>query len=355
MAARGHVVHVVSPEYQAVSGVDVHVVDRLPTHLRYRGQLYAALNASRLRSLIRRLRPDVVHVQYIGGTRDNIALGSLKGLIASAWGSDLVEDPGCEPTPEERRYKRWLLQRAAAVDCSSQFLVKAVRRYAGNRRDIYVIPPGVDTQVFQPGRRDEERPLTLGFMKRLMPKYGPEFLIEAMPAIVRAHPGARLLMGGEGPRRSSLEHRVEVLGMRDNVQFLGAVPYEQVAAVLRQIDIFVMPSVYDSETLGVAALEAGAVEIPVVASAVGGVGEAVLDGDTGVLVPPGDVEALTTAIVGLAAAPDRARAMGRRARRFVQEKYEWRSCVERMEGLYQHVATKGAPARTSRRVKSRAA
>jgi glycosyltransferase involved in cell wall biosynthesis len=159
-----------------------------------------------------------------------------------------------------------------------------------------------------------------------------------MPAVVTAHPGARLLMGGDGPMRPQLERRVEELGLGANVAFLGAVPYEEVPRVLRQVDIFVMPSVYDSETLGVAALEAEAMEIPVVASSVGGVGEAVLDGDTGILVPPRDVEALVSAILGLAGAPDRARAMGRRARRFVQERYEWVRCVERMEVLYRRVA-----------------
>jgi glycosyltransferase involved in cell wall biosynthesis len=340
MAQRGHVVHVISPEAQSVPGIGVHVIDRLPTHLRYRGRLFAAINAGRLRRTVRRLRPDVVHVQYVGGTRDNVALGSLPALLASAWGSDVVEDPGSEPTPLERHYKRWLLQKAAAVDCSSQFLAKAVKRYAGNRRDIYVIPPGVDTKVFAPGRRDEDRPLTLGFMKRLMPKYGPEYLIEAMAAVVKAHPGARLIVGGDGPLRPALERRVEELGLRNSVTFLGAVPYENVTRVLREVDIFVMPSVYDSETLGVAALEAEAMEIPVVASAVGGVGEAVLDGDTGILVPPREPEALATAILGLAAAPERAQAMGRRARRFVQEHYEWRGCVERMEELYKRVAAK---------------
>jgi glycosyltransferase involved in cell wall biosynthesis len=337
MAARGHTVHVISPELLRVPGLQVHVVDRLPTHLRYRGRLYSALNAGRLRRLVRRLRPDVVHVQYIGGTYDNVALARLRGVVASVWGSDLFEDPGDEATPVERRYKRCLLERAAAIDCSSQFLARAVKRFAGSRREVHVIPPGVDTDVFRPAEREPGRPLTLGFMKRLMPKYGPEYLIEAMPAIVAAHPRARLLMGGDGPLRAVLEKRVAELGLTANVCFLGAISYEEVPAVLRQIDVFVVPSVYDSETLGVAALEAEAMEIPVVACAVGGVSEAVLDGDTGVLVPPRDAEALASAILGLASAPDRARAMGRRARRYVRERYEWSHCVVRMESLYRQV------------------
>src|SRR6476620_10958042 len=99
MAQRGHVVHVISPEHHAMPGITVHTVDRLPTHLPYRGKLYAALNAGRLRRMVRRLKPNIVHVQYIGGTRDNVALGTLPNLVASAWGSDVVEDPGSEATP----------------------------------------------------------------------------------------------------------------------------------------------------------------------------------------------------------------------------------------------------------------
>src|SRR5438876_192227 len=104
MGMRGHDIHVISPVFLHMPGVHVHVVERLPTDLRYRGRLYEAINAGRMRRLVRRMRPDVVHVQYVNGTRDNLALGGMKGVIASVWGSDVVEDPGSEPTPRERHY-----------------------------------------------------------------------------------------------------------------------------------------------------------------------------------------------------------------------------------------------------------
>src|SRR5215470_424097 len=100
------------------------------------------------------------------------------------------------------------------------------------------------------------------------------------------------------------------------------------------MDIFVMPSVHESETFGIAAVEAQAMGLPVVATRIGGVPEAVLEDRTGVLVPPRDPEALARAVVALIENEDLRRTMSGEGRRFVAQHYDWRPNAGRMEQLY---------------------
>jgi glycosyltransferase involved in cell wall biosynthesis len=118
------------------------------------------------------------------------------------------------------------------------------------------------------------------------------------------------------------------------VQILGRVEHEQVPALIRSFDLMVMPSVYESETFGVAAIEASASGVPVVASRVGGVPEAVRHEQTGLLVRPRDVEALAEACIALIDDPKRRREMGLAGRRFVERYYNWSDNTRLMGEVY---------------------
>jgi glycosyltransferase involved in cell wall biosynthesis len=123
------------------------------------------------------------------------------------------------------------------------------------------------------------------------------------------------------------------LDLTRNVSFLGAVAHSQVPELLENVDIFVMPSI--REEFGVAAVEAQAMEIPVVATKVGGVPEVVLDGETGILVAPGNIEQLAQAVLTLIENPALRRQMGERGRRHVLANYRWEDNAALMEKLYQ--------------------
>jgi glycosyltransferase involved in cell wall biosynthesis len=174
--------------------------------------------------------------------------------------------------------------------------------------------------------------VTLGFVKHLRVKYGPEYLIRAMEVVVREYPQTRLLMAGSGPLRSSLEALTQQLGLTRTISFLGAVEHRQVPEILKNVDIFVMPSI--QEEFGVAAVEAQAMEIPVVATRVGGVPEVVSDGETGILVEPGNSGQLAQAILTLIENPALRRQMGERGRRHVLDNYRWEDNAALMERLY---------------------
>jgi glycosyltransferase involved in cell wall biosynthesis len=132
--------------------------------------------------------------------------------------------------------------------------------------------------------------------------------------------------------RTALQARVADLGLTDRVRFLGVMAHAEIAPLLGDLDIFAMPS--RREAWGVAAAEASAVGLPVVASRVGGIPEIVVDGETGLLVPAEDPDALAAALDKLLADPELCAQMGRAGRARIEAEYRWDACVDTMEAVY---------------------
>jgi L-malate glycosyltransferase len=151
---------------------------------------------------------------------------------------------------------------------------------------------------------------------------------------VSAHPACRLLIVGDGPQRDELVQLAAQLGITERTRFVGAVAHSDVPHWLHQLDIYAAPSRLDSESFGVAVIEAGACGLPVAVSDAGGLPEVVVDGETGLVVPRDDVPALQAALKRLvldAALRDR---LGAAGRLHVEREYEWGRCVDLMERCY---------------------
>jgi glycosyltransferase involved in cell wall biosynthesis len=201
-----------------------------------------------------------------------------------------------------------------------------------------VIPDFVDCQHFAPETVGAEAAApAIASVGRLSPEKGQATLLRAMPALLGVSPDARVLLCGEGPEQDALRKLASELGISDRVEFLGFVP--DVRPVLAAANVFVMPSL--TEGLGVAALEAMAMAKPVVASAVGGLPESIADGESGLLVPAGDPEALSAAVLALLRNPGRARMMGAAGRDRALEHYDRPVVVAQVMKLYQEVAAGG--------------
>jgi glycosyltransferase involved in cell wall biosynthesis len=147
----------------------------------------------------------------------------------------------------------------------------------------------------------------------------------------------RVLLAGDGPRRSALEDTAEALGIRDRVDFLGV--RRDVARLLHAGDVVVLPSLAVVETLPLSLLEAMASGIPVVASRVGSVPELVIEGETGRLVAPGDAEELARAIAATLDDADGTRRRAALARRRVEERYAIERATARYERLFDELMT----------------
>ena len=290
-------------------------------------------NTWAFRSTVRAFEPDIVHVHRVADSITNLLwYWGIKNLFVSTWGSDVIDDYSAEIRTS--LYRRFMFKQAQVITATSHFLAEVTRHYTD--KEVHVVPFGVDCQLFRPTERiNTTTAVTLGFVKHLKLKYGPEHLIRAMGLVVDRHPQTRLLMAGSGELRSPLEKLTGQLGLTRNVSFLGAIEHRQVPELLRNVDIFVMPSI--REEFGVAAVEAQAMEIPVISTRVGGVPEVVLDGETGILIEPGDSEQLAQAILTLIENPALRRQMGKRGREHVLANYRWEDNAALMENLYQRI------------------
>jgi glycosyltransferase involved in cell wall biosynthesis len=167
----------------------------------------------------------------------------------------------------------------------------------------------------------------------LRPGKGIETLLDALPALLAAQPSARLVIAGTGVDRGVLETRARRLGVLDAVHFLGFT--QDSATVLRGANVFVSASW--AESFPYVILEAMALGVPVVATRVGGVGEAVSDGLTGLLVPPHDAASLARAIGSLISDRDRAAEMGARAASDVRARFTREQMLDGLATVYRDV------------------
>ncbi|MFI9026064.1 glycosyltransferase family 4 protein [Streptomyces sp. NPDC053560] len=208
------------------------------------------------------------------------------------------------------------------------------------------LPPGVDEKTFHPGSGGDDVRTRLGLadrpvvvcVSRLVPRKGQDTLIEALPRIRAEVPDAALLIVGGGPYEKDLRALAEARGVGDAVHFTGAVPWEELPAHYGAGDVFAMPcrtrrGGLDVEGLGIVYLEASATGLPVVAGDSGGAPDAVLDGETGWVVPGGSPAAAADRIVPLLQDPALRRRMGERGRAWVEEKWRWDLLAERLRTL----------------------
>jgi len=170
----------------------------------------------------------------------------------------------------------------------------------------------------------------LAMVGRLREEKGHRVLFEAVARLRGDYPRILLAVAGDGSLREDLQTRVTALGMADCVRFLGF--RTDVPELLAAADLFALPSL--SEGLGTAVIEAAAAAKPTVATFTGGIPDIIRDGETGRLVEPGNVDALTRALADVLADPAAAQCMGKAAQRFVREHFTTAALVEKTEAVY---------------------
>ena len=171
----------------------------------------------------------------------------------------------------------------------------------------------------------------MGTVCRLVPLKHVDDLLRAAAVVRRDRPGLRLVVVGDGPQRAVLEAEAERLGLRGAARFLGE--RADIPELLAAMDVFVHPS--ESEGHPNAVLEAMASGLPVIAAAIPGVDELVRDGETGVLVPPGDPAELARAIGALLDRPDLAGELGLAGQALIARQFDVTTMVWRFEEVYE--------------------
>jgi N-acetyl-alpha-D-glucosaminyl L-malate synthase BshA len=241
--------------------------------------------------------------------------------------------------PSYRATTRFGIERSDAVTAVSEYLRRETCAELGVRRPIEVIYNFVDAARFDPasGRPGARRWAAPGervvvHVSNFRPLKRVLDVVEIFRRVRERMP-ARLLMIGDGPDRALAEQRCRDLGICDAITFIGNMP--MVEEGLAGADLFLLTS--ETESFGLAALEAMACAVPVVASDVGGLPEVVVDGETGYLRPVGDVEAMAEAALAILGDPDLARRFSAASRERAVTVFDQPRAVARYRALYERV------------------
>jgi glycogen synthase len=227
------------------------------------------------------------------------------------------------------------LRSAAWVSCvSSTVLERATCLVPEIAPRSSVIYNGLEVPSFSPEPLSFAPPRLL-CLGRLVPAKGFDLALNAFASILMRYPGARMIIAGDGPARPQLEEQAARLGLDAAVKFVGLVEPENVLARINRATLALLPSRH--EGLPTVALQAAFMARPVVATRVGGVTEAVVHRQTGLLIESGDVGGLEEAIAFLLNHPQEATQMGQAGRERAQKRFGWRRCVDAHDALYKRL------------------
>ena len=335
-----------------------HLLRRLSAcGVRYRTLALSKRNVLGVRAvmaMVRQERPDVVHthLEYsttFGGAAA-LALGKGHPVIVAY----ILNDPARRQSLLHRLGGRLLAPHLDAHIAISPTIAEAIGvAYGGRARRVEVIPPGIDLTRFaddavDPTHVQELRAgarRVIGTVGRLAAQKAIHVLIDATPKLLASDPSTRVLIVGEGPLRGELEERARHLEVAHAVSFVGHLA--DVRPAYKAMDVFVLPS--RDEGFGIVFLEAMMMQVPVVGTRVIGSVDAVEDGVTGLLAPPGNPAVLADCIMRLLNDEVLARRLRATAVARVRERFSREQVAGRIEALYRDLlASRSAGGRMAR-------
>jgi glycogen(starch) synthase len=344
-------------------GVRLVRVAEDPTHLVFEKDLVAwtlAMGHAMIRAglaLLRRWRPDVVHAHDWLVTHPAIALAEHAGipLVATMHATEAGRHSGWLSQPLNQQIHSvewWLANRAdALITCSAAMRTEAAHLFEVDAAAISVIHNGIEPRgwrvpaetVRQTRKRHSPHgePLIV-FFGRLEWEKGVHDLITALPRIRRTHPGTRLVVAGRGRQAAALVTLARKHRVLRAVDFVGHLSDRELVAGMAAADVVVLPSRY--EPFGIVALEAAAAGAPLVASTTGGLSEVVINNETGLAFPPGDVAALSTAVRAVLDDPVGADRRARRAKSRLRDDFNWHTIAAATAEVYRTAEVRDHPA-----------
>ncbi|MBE0471798.1 MAG: glycosyltransferase [Methyloprofundus sp.] len=337
LVARGIEVHLVSAHknmHELDARVNLHILkNKAP--LGYFAAVFA------VRKLINKIQPGLVNAHYATGYGLLARLVGFKPTLLSVWGSDVYD------FPEKSFLHRWLLKgnlkSATAIASTSHCMARKTAETFLHKK-VFITPFGIDETIFSPSNKPEslQDQIVLGTVKTLKSKYGIDVLIQAFAQAWKtlgSPANLKLEISGGGPDLALLQNLAQDLGVLKQVLFHGQVHHQDVPKMLNRLDIYCAFSRLDSESFGVAILEASSCEKPVIVSDADGPAEVTLDCVTGLVVPKEDIDASAKAMIKLIQDKTLRKKMGQAGRKHVLEHYTWDKSVDLMIEAYKETVS----------------
>jgi glycosyltransferase involved in cell wall biosynthesis len=285
---------------------------------------------SRLCRLIRRKRVDVINTHLTTAS----LLGAMAGRMT---GVPVIAHVHAADSKTFFQFAHYLVAVAKGVEqhLTDQGVpaAKIHLLYYGVDLERYAHPLPVAEAKARLGLPAETR--TIGIVGSLIDRKGHRFLLQALKQIEPQTGPVHAIFAGEGMLEENLREMAASFGMSERVHFLGF--RRDVIEVVSALDVFALPSL--KEGLSIAVMEAMALRRPVIATAIAGMPEVVRDGETGLLIPPGDVDALAQALLRLLNDPSFAERLANDGRHFLEQHFDQRDCLAEVERFYHKVAS----------------
>lgn len=311
-------------------------------YLPFSGMKGYYLNIFSLKKIIKQTKPDLINVHYASGYGTLGRFLKTNKKLLNVWGSDIYDFPN-----QSKLKKQILLKNLKAfkyIASTSLCMAEETKRFLNSKKTIFITPFGVDTKIFKSLESKKEKKITIGIVKTLKKNYGIEYLIEAFNILCERYKeedsilydNLYLEIYGEGELKNDLQNMVKEFELEKKVYFGGYIENIKLPEIINRFDIFCVPT-SGNESFGVAAVEAMACEIPVIASNVDGLKEVVVNGQTGFIVPKKNSQKLAQKLDELIKNKTFRTVMGKNGRERVEELYEWEKNVGTMVEIYKKI------------------
>lgn len=283
-----------------------------------------------VKEAIKRFNPDFLHAHYASSYGLLGALSKFHPFFISVWGSDILLFPS---NLINKRIIRNNFKKADRIIVSSRIL-KEKSSYFTNK-DIDIIPFGVDCELFSPATNQKDKnKIVIGTVKSLEKVYGIDILISAFALLKKKLPQLKMKLQiiGSGSEEQNLKALTQTLGLESDIEFIPFIKQIYLPSAYRKFDIAVFLS--HSESFGVSILEASACEVPIIATATGGLLEVIEDGITGLHVELSNPEDAAAKILRLIQNKDLREKMGKAGRAKVLREYDLQNNKKAILNLY---------------------
>lgn len=296
------------------------------------------LSLPKLHKVIKDFKSDLMHTQYASSYGMLAALSGFHPSLLQVWGADVYRFP--DKSKFHENLLRYNLRKADTLLSTSHSMLLRTKKYTD--KNIEFIQLGVDINKFIPMKVDslfKPDDIVIGTIKSLEKQYGIDLLIKSFKKVKDNFPSLplKLLIVGQGTLENYLKKLVQELNIENDTIFTGQIPHSEVPRYHNMLDVYVALSVEDSETFGVAVIEASACEKPVVVSNVGGLPEAVEHNLSGFIVENLNIDQAAKAISKLVEDKNLRKQMGSDGRKRVVQNFNWEDKVDQMVSLYKRI------------------